>query len=310
MDSMTQPSFSAYGAVDLSALKSQTPASSTSHAGSQPAGSGGTVVEVTEATFEAEVIQRSMQVPVVIDFWATWCGPCKQLSPVLERLAGEYGGRWVLAKIDVDANQRIAGAVGVQSIPTVIGVVKGQPVPLFMGALPEPQVRQYLDELLRVASEHGVSGSVAGDQQEDVADEEPGRPEFDEAADALERGDLDGAAAVYRKVLDESPADADAKAGLALVELMRRTQELDPAAVRKEAADRPDDVAAQCRAADLEMVGGHIEDAFSRLVDTVRVTSGDERDTARQHLLGLFEAVGTEDPRVVKARRALASALF
>lgn len=305
-----QPSFSAYGAVDLSGLKSQPPAS----AGSSSAAATGVVVEVTEASFEAEVVQRSLSVPVVIDFWATWCGPCKQLSPLLERLAGEYGGRWVLAKIDVDANQRIAAAVGVQSIPTVIGVVGGQPVPLFMGALPEAQVRQYLDELLRVASEHGVSGTAepAGSEQpaDEATDPAPARPQLAEAAEALERGDVEGAAAAYRKALDENPADAAAKTGLALVELVRRTQGIDPATARQRAADHPHDVDAQSRAADVDVVGGHVEDAFARLVDTVRATSGDDRDRARAHLLELFEAVGADDPRVVAARRALASALF
>jgi putative thioredoxin len=252
-----------------------------------------------------------MTVPVVIDFWADWCGPCKQLSPVLERLAVADGGKWLLAKIDIDADQRLGQAFQVQGIPAVFAVVKGQPIPLFQGALPEAQVRQYLDELLRVAEENGVSGRVAEDAPAPVEDPEPaGDPRYDEAYDAIERGDLDAAAAAYRSLLESSPADADAQAGLGQVELLRRTQALDEHAVRTAAAERPDDVDVQCQAADLDLLGGNVEDAFGRLVDLVRRASGDDRDRARTHLVGLFDLVGNQDERVGPARTALANALF
>ena len=306
---MSAESFMRPGVVDLSALKART---DTAPSGATTSSSG-VVRDVTEATFQAEVLQQSMSVPVVIDFWAEWCGPCKQLSPTLERLASEYGGRFVLAKIDVDANQALAASAQVQSIPMVMGVIKGQPVPLFAGALPEAEVRRYIDELLRVAAANGVSGTftpAAGGEESDQPVEPPHDPRFDKAYDAIERGDFDAAVAAYEELLAESPADADAKAGLAQASLLKRTASIDPAAAQAAAQAAPDDVDAQLLVADLEVAAGRAEAAFDRLVATVRATAGEDRDQVRARMLELFDVVGQADPRVAKARAALASALF
>jgi len=252
------------------------------------------VVDVTEATFATDVVERSKQVPVVIDLWAAWCAPCRQLGPVLERLAAEGNGAWVLAKVDVDANPRIAQALQVQGIPAVKAVVNGELVDEFTGALPEPQVRQWLARL-------GV-GEAAGAAPLDAR--------LEEALLAERRGDLDAALATYRAVLAETPADADAKAGVARVELVLRTRGADEQALASRLAAAPDDVAAAAALSDLDLVRGRVDPAFARLLDLVRRTSGDEREAARQHLLRLFDVLPPGHPVLARARRDLASALF
>ena len=307
---MSQPSFNPHGAVDLSALARPVAAPTPEEHAS--GASGSVVVDVTEADFQTVVLEQSLTVPVVIDFWADWCGPCKQLSPVLEKLAVADAGKWLLAKIDVDANQRLGQAFQVQGIPAVFAVVKGQPIPMFQGALPEPQVRQFLDDLLRVAEDNGVTGRLPATAAQPVPEvEEPvDDPRWDAAYEAIERGDLDAAAAAYRELLEASPADADAQAGLGQVELLRRTHGVEERAARAAAADHPDDVDAQCRVADLELLGGQVAEAFTRLIDLVRRVDGDDRDRARTHLVSLFELVGGQDERVARARTMLANALF
>jgi len=302
------------GAIDLAALAAAKEAQAAAEQRLAEAGDlpEGLVVDVTEETFQAEVLDRSFTVPVVIDLWADWCQPCKALTPVLEALAAEDAGAWVLAKVDVDAEQRIAAAFQVQSIPTTFAVIKGQPVPLFQGALPAAEVRQYLDELLRVAAANGVTGRVAaeGEPVEAVEEEPPGDPRFDAAYDAIEAGDWDAAEAAYRAVLATAPNDAEAAAGLAQVALLRRTEGVDPATVLADAEADPDALDKQSLAADYELLTGRVDEAFARIVELVRRTSGDERTAARDHLLSLFALVGESDPRVTRARAALASALF
>lgn len=316
------------GAVDLAALaqsreaakqaQERTRAREAAIASGEAVPGAFAVFDVTEATFEAEVVQRSFQVPVVVDLWATWCQPCKQLSPVLEKLAEEGNGSWVLAKVDVDAEPNIAAAFQVQSIPSVIALVKGQPVPLFQGALPEAQVRQFMDELVKVAGQAGLTGSAAepavegsaeGAEVADVA-EEVDDPRYDAAYDAFENGDWDAAEAAYESLLADTPGDADATAGLVRVQLMRRTDGADAASAMAVAVESPADVEAAKLAADFEMLAGQPAAAFDRLIEAVRLTSGDERAAAREHLVGLFDIVGATDPDVVQARTKLANALF
>jgi putative thioredoxin len=309
---MNSKSFSRPGAVDLSSLKTQQPAASTPPGAAPATGGGGFGIDVTEATFQAEVLNRSASVPVVIDFWATWCEPCKQLSPILERLAAEYAGRFVLAKIDVDANQQIAASAQVQSIPTVLAVIRGQAIPLFQGAMPEADVRRVLDELLQVAAQNGVNGRAepVAEASADGVVEEESDTRYDAAYEALNAGDFDAAAAAYQAVLNESPADADAKAGLARVELLRRTSGVDAAAARAAAAADPTDIDAQLVAADVELATGQVDTGFDRLIEAIRRSSGEDRERVRTRLVELFEIIGPADPRVTRARAALASALF
>ncbi|MFD0638030.1 tetratricopeptide repeat protein [Catenulispora yoronensis] len=271
-----------------------------------PGRGGGTdsplVYDTTDATFDADVIERSLTVPVVIDFWAEWCGPCKQLSPVLERLAEEYGGRFVLAKLDVDANPALAQEFGVQSIPMVLAVVGGRLVPLFQGAQPEAQVRRLLDELLRLAAENGVTGVASGQAPAEVP-EPPMDPALAAAYGALEENDLEGAAQAFRDVVAANPGDTEAKLALAQVELMLSTRDLDAGQVRADAAARPDDVQAQISAAELDLALGDVEPAIQRLVGFVARSAGADRDAARVKLLSFFELLGPDDPRTAAAAR-------
>jgi len=338
------------------------------------------VIDVTDRDFEAQVIERSRTTPVVVDFWAPWCGPCRVLGPVLERLASEAQGAFVLAKVNVDENPRVAGSFRVQGIPMVIGFRDGKPADTFTGALPETQVRAWLRKLVPAGADQIASEAAAleasnptkaieryraalaedpkheasliglgrllvltGDPEapevlrrvpvaskrhsdaqallglsEFLATPTPrGRnadpandPRYAAAADALVSGDLDTAITEYQKLVDANPADTEAALGLARARLMKRTSGVDLNAARQAAADAPDDVDAQVMVADLDLLGGHVEDAFLRLIELVRRTSGDDRDRARVHLIEMFAVVGNDDPRVLKGRQSLANALF
>jgi putative thioredoxin len=299
------------GAVDLSALKARSESPRAAAQTTGPTSGSPFVIDVTEQSFQADVLERSLQVPVVVDLWATWCGPCKQLSPVLERLAGAGNGAWILAKVDVDANPRIAQAFGVQSIPMVVAVVGGQPVDAFNGALPEPQVREWISALLDALRDRmpAIREAEGGAVQGEEPVEEPDDPRFTAAEDALERGDYAEAEAAYQQILAAEPGNEQAAAALAQVRFLARAENVDPNAVaRADAA--PDDIDAQLAAADVEVATDGVEAAFARLVATAGRSYGDERDRVREHLVGLFELFAADDPRVTAARRALARVLF
>ncbi|WP_281886274.1 tetratricopeptide repeat protein [Agromyces rhizosphaerae] len=317
---MPDPS-SMRGAVDLSSLASrrsapQPPAAGgaagAADGGAAAAPAASLVVDATDQSF-GQVVELSRRVPVVVDLWAEWCAPCTQLTPVLEKLVAEYAGRVVLAKVDVDHNPQLAQAFQAQSIPTVAAVVGGQPVPLFTGAQPEQVVREVFEQLLQLAAQNGVNGRIdVGDVPDEAEEpaEEPLPEHVQQAYDAIERGDYDAAAAAYRTALAKQPSDAEAKAGLAQVGLLARLKDRGIEEIRQAAASGPDDVDAQLAVADLDCSGGHVDDAFDRLLTLFPKLAPADRDRVRERLLELFEVVGIDDPRVGAARRRLASLLY
>ncbi|HZC70907.1 MAG TPA: tetratricopeptide repeat protein [Jatrophihabitans sp.] len=300
------------GAVDLAAVKARSDAASRAAEAPAP---GSYVIEVTEATFQTEVLDRSFQVPVLLDLWADWCQPCKQLSPILERLANAAGGAWVLAKIDTDANPRIMQALQVQSIPTIFAVIGGQLIPGFQGALPEAQVREFINAVLAAAKDAGLPGAgappAAAEEQQPVAEvpAEPEDPRFVAAEDALEAGDYALAAQRYQAIVDQEPANQQAAFALGQVRLLQRVESVDRAAAQR-ADSAPDDVTAQLAAADLAFAGNDIAGALQRLLGAVARSAGDDREQVRTRLLEYFDLLGPDDPRVSDARRQLARALF
>jgi putative thioredoxin len=309
------------GAVDLGALAAAT----SRKAAGGPAGSGATgsgagqfVVDVTEADFQAVVLEQSMTVPVVVDLTTARAQQSVQISAILDKLAAEYAGRFLLARVDIDTNPALVQAFQVQTLPFVVAVLGGQPVPLIADVVPESALRQVLDKLLELAAQNGVIGKVAAGPADAVdgaeADLEPAEPELpplhQAAYDAIESDDLEAAAKAYEQALRESPADAMAAVGLVNVRLMQRTAGVDLAAAIAAADAGPDDIAAQLLAADVEFLDGRVGPAFDRLVEAVRSNSGEEREEVRRRLVDLFSLVGPDDPEVKRARIALTNALF
>jgi putative thioredoxin len=332
MSSTPTPPAGIRGAIDLSALSASArsgpesaPAASAPAAGG-PDASGlpeGLLVEVTDATF-SEVMNRTLQVPAVLVIWSSAHAQTVGLAERVAGIAAGLEGRVFVVSADVQTSPAIlqafqpviVQAFGQLTVPVTFGLLQGQPVPLFPGLPPDEEIKAVLDQLVQAAVQNGITGRVdlgpagaaAGSPQEGALPALP--PLHQEAYDAIDRGDLDGAVAAYEKALAADPKDHDAELGLAQVRLMQRTSDVDPQAVRAAAAAAPEDIDAQLAVADLDVLGGHVEDAFTRLIDTVRAAEGADRDRARTHLLELFNVVGNHDERVRKGRTALMNALF
>jgi putative thioredoxin len=301
--------FSRPGAIDLSALKQP----ATRPAPGRAATGGSYVVDIDEATFQTVALEASMSYVVVLGLWSSRAPQSGAFNETLGSVVDSYAGQILLARVDVDASPQIAQALQVQGVPYVAGLVKGQPVPLFQGTVDETEMRRYFDELVRIAAENGLTGRAQPTGAAAAADapvEEPEDPRFAPAEEAFMASDFDTAVAEYEKLRVQYPADVEVAERLARVKWLSRTKNADLQAARAAAADRPDDVDAQMLVADLDISGGHVEDAFDRLIALVRATSGDERERVRERLLELFTVVGIADPAVMTARRALATALF
>jgi putative thioredoxin len=311
---MTQQPFSRPGAIDLSALK-QPAATAAPSGGVAPAGAY--AIQLNEQNFQG-ALESSMTAPVVLTFFSRTKMPeSGQLADDIATLSTEFDGRFLAGLVDIDAAPAIAQAMQIPSIPLVVLVLDGRPMPLFQDVLPIDELRTALTQVLQQVSAQGATGrhqplggAPAVEGGDDVVEEEFVDPRYAPAQDAIGAGDYDQAVVEYQKLLDASPTDAEAVAGLAMARVLARTKDVDLSAARAAAAESPDDIDAQTLVADLDLYGGHVEDAFSHLVDLVRRTAGDDRDKARQHLLGLFAAVGNDDPRVIRGRQNLASALF
>ena len=311
---MTVPQFSRPGAIDLSAFRA--PASPPPGAGGTHPGGGGPYAfdVVGEQALRADVVERSMSVVVLVSFWSAQAPGAVEINTTLTKLSTEFAGRFLFARVDVGAQPQLAQALGIPQVPLVVAALRGQLAPLLQDPLPEAEMRAIIEQVLQAAAANGISGTASpvgpsADKDADALVEEP-ESKYPAAEAALLSGDLDSAIAAYSEALQATPGDEEAVLGLAQAELLKRTQGVDPAAARQEAARNPDAVEAQTLVADLELLDGQVDDAFSRLIELVRRTAGDEREAARRHLVELFLLVGDSDLRVLKARQSLANALF
>ncbi|WP_062291373.1 co-chaperone YbbN [Demequina phytophila] len=292
---MTDTPAALRGAVDLGALAAR----------SRRAESG--LATIDEAAFQ-ELAQQSMQRPVVIAFVSAASPQSEELARTIEEVAASAGVN--AAACDVDAQPAIAQAFQIRAVPAAVALIGGRPAPLFQGAASREQIVEVMGQVVEAARQMGAAEGLAPAGAGEEAPEPPLPPLHQAAHDAIDRGDLDAAEAAFDQALRENPKDHEARAGRAQVRLMARSRTADLAAVRRAAADAPADVDAQLAVADMDVLGGQLDDAFGRLIELVRATAGDERDRVRARLLELLEVVDPADPRVLRARQALASALY
>ncbi len=312
---MTVPQFSRPGAVDLSPLRKPTSGPATPGAVPPTASGSSYAFDVTsEQSLRSDVLERSLSVVVLVSFWSQEAPTSIDINNTLTKLAEDFAGRFLLAKVDVGANPELAQALGIPQVPLVVAALRGQLAPLIQEPLPEAEMRTLLEQILEAAVANGVTGNaqpVAGSTSAEKAQPDEEVPaKHPEAEAAFLAGDLDTAIAGYEEALKASPGDDEATLGLAQAQLLKRTQGVDAAAAREAAVQRPNDIDVQMLAADLDLIDGRVDDAFRRLIELVRRSSGDDRDAARKHLIGMFAVIGDDDPLVVRARQQLASALF
>jgi putative thioredoxin len=257
-------------------------------------------IDVSVENLSSDILPLSLVRPVIVLMWSPRSPESVEMVKLLGKLQTEYKEAFALARVDIEAQPQVAQAFQTKSIPYAVAIISEQMVPLFEQSYPEAQVKMVLDKVLTLASEQGV-GQAPVEQME---------PEEVEAMDALEAGNYNAAEAAYKKWLSRKPAETLAKLGLAQTQLLIRTEGLELNAVLEESTKNPSDIDLQLKAADVEIVNGGVEAAFTRLLHAVRATSGDDRTKVKDHLLNLFALVDQSDPRLVAARKELASALF
>jgi len=308
------PNISTRGAIDLSVLQRPV-APPPGEPGGAPL-AGGYVVDLTTENFP-QIVQDSAKYPVFVLLWAPTDKANADFATMLGDLTAQYHGRFLLARVDVYEQPEIAQAFQVEGVPTVAAILAGQPLPLFAGAAPEEQVRAVLDQILGAAAQNGIQGHAPldgvypDDFDEPLEPEEPPLPPLhEEAYAAIEEGDYAKAADAFRRAIKLDPKDSDAIAGLAQVQLMGRTADADPAALRVAAEAAPEDLDAALAIADVDIMQGQVEEAFARLLGLLPDADAETKEALRLRLLEYFEVIGITDPRVMKARQKLSLYLY